>query len=65
MKESPKARCVICGMIWNISAHQRIPSGGYICPHCDGQRRSGDGSAKSRASNKERPAKEKEGKHYE
>lgn len=48
MMDTPKARCVICGMIWNISTYQRIPSGGYTCPHCDGRFR----PAKNKEENK-------------
>ena len=29
-----RARCVICGEMWNVSIYQSIPKTGYICPAC-------------------------------
>ena len=29
-----RARCVICGEMWNVSIYQSIPKTGYICPVC-------------------------------
>lgn len=28
------AKCVGCGLSWNISIHQQIPRDGYTCPNC-------------------------------
>lgn len=33
------ARCTVCGLTWNISIGQKIPKGGYVCPHCDYRRK--------------------------
>lgn len=27
------AKCVGCGLDWNVSIYQKIPRTGYICPH--------------------------------
>ena len=29
------AKCVGCGLDWNVSIYQKIPRTGYICPHCE------------------------------
>lgn len=36
------AKCVGCGLVWNVSIYQRIPPTGYICPHCDSRLRAGE-----------------------
>ena len=28
------AKCVGCGLSWNISIYQQIPRTGYTCPNC-------------------------------
>ena len=36
-RKNPQARyeiCKDCGREWNISIEQKIPLGGYLCPHC-------------------------------
>ena len=35
------AKCVGCGLDWNVSIYQKIPRTGYICPHCESRLRSG------------------------
>ncbi len=30
--------CVKCGKSWNVSSQAKIPSSGYICPHCTGKK---------------------------
>ena len=35
------AKCVGCGLQWNVSIFQQIPRSGYICPHCESKLRSG------------------------
>lgn len=32
------ARCARCKRAWNISICQKIPPGGYICPHCEARK---------------------------
>lgn len=34
-----KARCVYCNEMWNVSWKQIIPSTGYECPACYGERK--------------------------
>lgn len=36
------AKCVGCGLVWNIAIDQRIPATGYTCPHCESKMRAGD-----------------------
>ena len=31
------AKCVKCGLSWNISTLMKIGEEGYICPHCSGR----------------------------
>ena len=33
------AKCVGCGLDWNVSIYQKIPRTGYICPHCESRLR--------------------------
>ncbi len=33
------ARCCVCGRTWNISKKWVVPSTGYLCPRCYGERR--------------------------
>lgn len=33
------AKCVNCGLSWNVSILHKIPRTGYTCPHCDGKRK--------------------------
>lgn len=33
------ARCVICGLSWNVSILHKIPRTGYTCPKCDGRKK--------------------------
>ena len=35
------AKCVGCGLVWNVSINKKIPSTGYICPHCESKLRAG------------------------
>ena len=35
-------KCIGCGLDWNVSNFQRIPSVGYICPHCESRIRAGE-----------------------
>lgn len=32
-------KCVVCGHRWHVCRDKEIPSGGYVCPRCDGNRR--------------------------
>ena len=36
------AKCVGCGLDWNVSIYQKIPRTGYICPHCESRIRAGE-----------------------
>lgn len=36
------AKCVGCGLDWNVSIYQKIPRTGYICPHCESRLRAGE-----------------------
>ena len=36
------AKCVGCGLDWNVSIYQKIPHTGYICPHCESRLRAGE-----------------------
>ena len=29
------AVCIKCGRVWRISVNKKIPTSGYICPHCE------------------------------
>lgn len=29
-----RVTCVKCGKSWNVSCQAKIPSSGYVCPHC-------------------------------
>ena len=40
------AKCVGCGLDWNVSIYQKIPRTGYICPHCESRLRAGETPAK-------------------
>ena len=53
------ARCVGCGLHWNISIYQQIPRTGYTCPHCDSQIRTGQTTRDTRADQDRRPQKPK------
>ena len=33
------AKCVNCGLSWNVSILHKIPRTGYTCPHCDGRKK--------------------------
>ena len=37
------ARCTECKRAWNISIYQKIPPGGYVCPHCEARKHKGRG----------------------
>lgn len=39
------AKCIKCGLFWNISTQMKIDEKGYVCPHCSG---SGTGRKKQR-----------------
>lgn len=51
------ARCVGCGLHWNISIYQKIPRTGYICPHCDSRIRAGEPLKNIQADPNRRPQK--------
>lgn len=53
------ARCVGCGLYWNISIYQQIPRVGYTCPHCDSRIRAGETIKDIQASQKGRSQKPK------
>lgn len=44
-----KARCVYCKDMWNVSWKQNIPSSGYECPKCYGERKGRFYSKKSKS----------------
>lgn len=52
------AKCVGCGLDWNVSIYQKIPRTGYICPHCESRIRAGE-PLKIQASPKGRPPRTK------
>lgn len=41
------AKCVGCGLDWNVSIYQKIPRTGYICPHCESRIRAGEPRSKT------------------
>ena len=49
------AKCVGCGLDWNVSIYQKIPRTGYICPHCESRIRAGEPLKNIQASPKGRP----------
>lgn len=53
------ARCVGCGLYWNISIYQQIPRTGYTCPHCDSRIRAGETIKDIQAGQNGRPKKSK------
>ncbi len=53
------AKCVGCGLHWNVSLYAKIPKSGYICPHCDSRLRAGESLPNIQASQKARPPKMK------
>ena len=52
------AKCVGCGLDWNVSICQKIPRTGYICPHCESRLR-GEPLPNIQASQKARPQRTK------
>ena len=48
------AKCVGCGLYWNISIYQQIPAAGYTCPHCESKLRNGETLEEIRARAKRR-----------
>ena len=46
------AKCVGCGLDWNVSIYQKIPRTGYICPHCESRLRAGETLPNIQASHK-------------
>lgn len=57
------AKCVGCGLHWNISQYAKIPRAGYICPRCDSRLRAGETLPNTKASQKAGPPKRKEHHH--
>ena len=53
------AKCVGCGLDWNVSIYQKIPHTGYICPHCESRIRAGYTLKDIQANRKERPQRTK------
>lgn len=53
------AKCVGCGLDWNVSIYQKIPCTGYICPHCESRLRAGETLPNIQASRKARPQRTK------
>ena len=53
------AKCVGCGLDWNVSVYQKIPRTGYICPHCESRLRAGATLPNIQASQKARPQRTK------
>ena len=53
------AKCVGCGLDWNVSIYQKIPHTGYICPHCESRLRAGETLPNIQASQKARPQRTK------
>lgn len=49
------ARCTKCKRAWNVSIYQKIPSSGYVCPHCAATRH---GMKDKLASSKDKKMKE-------
>ena len=49
------AKCVGCGLDWNVSIYQKIPRTGYICPHCESRIRAGEPLKNIQASPKGQP----------
>lgn len=47
------------GLDWNVSIYQKIPSTGYICPHCESRLRAGETLPNIQASQKARPQRTK------
>lgn len=54
------AKCVGCGLDWNMSIHQKISRTGYICPNCESRLRSGHTLKDIQSNRKEWPQKTKE-----
>lgn len=48
------AKCVGCGLQWNVSIYQKIPRSGYTCPHCDSRLRADETLKEIQASPKGR-----------
>lgn len=57
--EAHDAKCVGCGLDWNVSIYQKIPRTGYICPHCESRLRAGETLPNIQASQKARPQRTK------
>lgn len=53
------AKCVGCGLDWNVCIYQKIPRTGYICPHCESRLRAGETLPNIQASQKARPQRTK------
>lgn len=53
------AKCVGCGLDWNVSIYQKIPRTSYICPHCESRPRAGETLPNIQASQKARPQRTK------
>lgn len=52
-----KARCVYCNEMWNVSWKQIIPSTGYECPACCGERKNSFSTKLSKSFQKKEPIK--------
>ena len=52
-----KARCVYCKKMWNLSCKQNIPSTGYECPACYGERKDNFSTKLSKSFQKKEPIK--------
>lgn len=53
------AKCIGCGLYWNISITAKIPRRGYTCPHCDSRIRAGESIQQIQADRKRRPTYKK------
>ena len=53
------AKCVGCGLDWNVSIYQKIPRPGYLGPPCGGRPRAGETLPNIQASQKARPQRTK------
>ena len=53
------AKCVGCGLAWNVSICQKHPHTRDICPHCESRLRAGETLPNIQASQKARPQRTK------
>lgn len=54
------AKCVGCGLYWNISIKTKIPRQGYTCPHCDSRIRAGETLKDIQAGPRSRPQRKEQ-----